>query len=358
LKQKPNEFQLISFKKADFKVNENLKVFVSQCDVIVHLAAMNRHPNPEVIYRTNIKLVEKFITAMTVTASNPHVIFTSSIQEELDNDYGRSKRVCGDLFTDWAKINNGKYTKLLIPNVFGPFGRPFFNSVVATFCYQLTHGEQPKIDVDGGLKLVYVGELVDYIIKCINTKKISNLENKISTIDIPHTKNIKVSDLLKILENFKKKYFEKGIIPNLNDSFTKNLFNTFVCYINHSEWFPFFLKKHTDDRGSFVETIKLNSGGQVSFSTTAPGITRGNHYHTRKAERFAVINGTAMIELRRIGTEEVLKFKLNGEFPSFVDMPIWYTHNITNIGQDELFTIFWINEEYDQNDPDTFFEEV
>ena len=358
LKQKPNEYKLIIFNKTDFKSAENLEKFVSQCDVIVHLAAMNRHPDPEVIYKTNTKLVEKLVSSFEKTQSTPHIIFASSIQEELDNYYGKSKKESGNLFSNWAKNNNGLFTKLLIPNVYGPFGKSFYNSVVATFCHQLTHNEQPKIDVDGNLKLIYVGELVNYIIKNIHIDKTSNFKEKTNTIEIPHTKNIKVSALLKMLECFKREYFEKGIFPDLDDTFTKNLFNTFVCYINHSEWFPFFLKKHTDERGSFVETVKLNSGGQVSFSTTVPGITRGNHYHTRKAERFAVIKGEARIELRRIGTEEVLKFKLDGGFPSFVDMPIWYTHNITNIGQDELITIFWINEEYNKNDPDTFFEEV
>jgi UDP-2-acetamido-2,6-beta-L-arabino-hexul-4-ose reductase len=358
LKQNQNMFQLTPFKKNYFQSDKKLENFVSKCDVIVHFAAMNRHPDPEVIYKTNINLVEKLINAMTYTSSNPHVIFSSSIQEELDNYYGKSKKESGNLFSNWAKNNNGLFTKLLIPNVYGPFGKPFYNSVVATFCHQLTHNEQPKIDVDGNLKLIYVGDLVNYIIKNIHIEKLSNFKEKTNTIEIPHTKNIKVSALLKMLECFKREYFEKGIFPDLDDTFTKNLFNTFVCYINHSEWYPFFLKKHTDERGSFVETVKLNSGGQVSFSTTAPGITRGNHYHTRKAERFAVIKGEARIELRRIGNEEVLKFTLNGESPSFVDMPIWYTHNITNIGQDELFTIFWINEEYDSSDPDTYFEEV
>jgi UDP-2-acetamido-2,6-beta-L-arabino-hexul-4-ose reductase len=122
--------------------------------------------------------------------------------------------------------------------------------------------------------------------------------------------------------------------------------------------YPYMLTKNTDDRGSFIEVIKLGIGGQVSFSTTVPGVTRGNHYHTRKIERFTVIKGKAIIELRRIGTKEVLKFYLDGDSPSYVDMPIWYTHNITNVGEEELYTQFWINEWYNPDDPDTFFEKV
>lgn len=160
------------------------------------------------------------------------------------------------------------------------------------------------------------------------------------------------------MTEYKENYFTKGTIPNLDNPFDKNLFNTFLTYIDHTSFFPFKLKLNTDERGSFVETIKLNSGGQVSFSTTVPGITRGNHFHTRKAERFAVIKGKARIELRRIGTKEVLSFELYGKEPSFVDMPVWYTHNITNIGDEELYTIFWINEHFDANDADTYFEKV
>ena len=115
---------------------------------------------------------------------------------------------------------------------------------------------------------------------------------------------------------------------------------------------------NSDERGSFVETVKLSSGGQVSFSTTRPGVTRGNHFHTRKAERFAVIKGKALIQLRRVGTDKVMSFELDGDEPSYVDMPVWHTHNITNTGNEDLYTIFWINELYDPADPDTFFEQV
>jgi UDP-2-acetamido-2,6-beta-L-arabino-hexul-4-ose reductase len=151
---------------------------------------------------------------------------------------------------------------------------------------------------------------------------------------------------------------EKGNIPSLNNVFERNLFNTFRCFIPLQKHFPVKFIQHKDSRGEFVEVIRLNTGGQVSFSTTLPGVTRGNHFHTRKIERFAVIKGKAMIQLRQIGTDEVLNFELNGQEPAYVDMPIWYTHNIKNIGNEDLYTIFWINECYDPNDPDTWFENV
>ncbi len=361
----------IPFEDDFFKDETKLQTFVSQCDTIIHLAAMNRHGNPQVIYDTNIELVQKLIDACEATDSTPHILFSSSTQETKDNLYGKSKLDGRKLFEEWAEKNEAQFTALIIPNVFGSFGNPYYNSFIATFCHQLTHDEQPHIDVDGEVKLIYVGELVQEFWKLIRgtritqlqrisiDKKISeNLSNPCHLCSIKHTSQIKVSKVLNLLEGYKETYFKKGIIPNLDNEFEKNLFNTFLCYIDHKTFFPFYLTKHSDNRGSFVELVKLNSGGQVSFSTTVPGITRGNHYHTRKAERFAVIKGKAKIELRRIGTEEVLSFELDGKNPGFVDMPIWYTHNITNIGKEELFTIFWINEHYNSEDPDTFYKKV
>ena len=350
-------FLTIPFEDGYFVDEEKLYEWVKHCDVIVHLAAMNRHNDPEVIYKTNIELVEKLIAACEAANAKPHIIFSSSSQEERDNLYGKSKRKGRLLFEDWARRNQTQFTGLIIPNVFGPYGHPYYNSVIATFCHQLTHDEVPKIEIDGEIKLIYVGELVNEFIIQI-TEAPLNLTTSLSPISLSHTSVIKVSELLIILTEMKTNYFEKGEIPALDTPFKRNLFITFLCYIDHKNFFPFILKKNTDNRGSFVETIKLNSGGQISFSTTVPGITRGNHFHIRKAERFAVIKGKALIELRKIGTNDVLSFELDGENPSFVDMPIWFTHNIKNIGNDDLYTIFWINEHFVQEDPDTFFEVV
>ncbi len=358
----PDKFIRIPFEDAFFTDSSKLAEWVSSCDVIVHLAAMNRHHDPEVIYKTNIGLVGQLIAALEHTNSTPFVLFASSTQEERDNLYGKSKREGREMLEKWAVRNDASFTGLVIPNVFGPFGNPYYNSVIATFCHQLTHHETPKIEIDGEVKLIYVGELVEVIMEKIKEKsekiKDKSKKTKVECVYVPHTGTIKVSELMKLLKEIKTNYFEKGEIPALGDPFHRNLFNTFLTYIDHSAFFPFKLKLNTDNRGSFVETVRLNSGGQVSFSTTVPGITRGNHFHTRKAERFAVIKGKARIELRRIGTKEVLSFELDGAKPSFVDMPVWYTHNIKNVGNEELYTIFWINEHFDARDPDTYFEVV
>jgi len=342
----------IGFDKKFFEDEQQLRSFVRQCDVIVHLAAKNRHNDPETLYQTNIKLVKQLVDAMEAEHVTPHIIFSSSTQEERDNVYGKSKKEGRELFQQWAKKNKALFTGLVIPNVFGPFGKPFYNSVIATFSYQLTHNELPKIETDGTLKLIYVGELVAEIWKVITEKKTGE------TYLLPHTAEAKVSEILSLLENYKKEYFENNNLPVIVNRFQLNLFNTFRSYFNHSTHYPVLLTKNTDNRGSFVEIARTSVGGQFSFSNTHPGITRGNHFHTRKIERFAVISGEAVIELRRIGTNEILHFELDGDKPSYVDMPVWYTHNITNTGSEELLTLFWINEFFDPNDPDTFFENV
>ena len=355
LNLKKEKIVTVPFKDSYFDDNNQLIKFVNDCDAIVHLAAMNRHGDPQVIYDTNIKLVKQLISALEETEKSPHILFSSSTQEERDNLYGKSKRDGRLLFVQWANQNKARFTGFVIPNVFGPFGNPYYNSVVATFCHQLTHNEQPEILIDANLQLIYVKELVDLFYKNI----ISTAEKSyVVRYEVQYTSENKVSEILLMLKDFKYLYFDRNCFPELNSIFEVNLFNTFRSYIDHSTRNPVLLDKKTDQRGTFVETVKTSLGGQFSFSTTLPGVTRGNHFHTRKIERFIVIKGKAVIELRRIGTSEILHFELNGEQPSFVDMPVWYTHNITNVGDGELITLFWINEFFNPDHPDTYFENV
>ncbi|WP_324757990.1 polysaccharide biosynthesis C-terminal domain-containing protein [Sphingobacterium thalpophilum] len=346
------EFELIDFDKNFFESEAELDRFVAQCDVIVHLAAMNRHESEQVIYETNVGLVNKLVDSLERTGSKAHVLISSSTQEERDNLYGRSKREGREKLKAWAEKNGGKLTGLLIPNVFGSFGKPFYNSFIATFCYQLTHGETPTIATDGQVGLIYIQELVGFIIEQIR----KGTHTPLCIVEPTATK--KVSEVLELLESYKNLYLERGEIPTLNDSFELNLFNTYRSFMDHRTVYPRKFQLHTDPRGTFVEIIRMGVGGQSSYSTTVPGITRGNHFHTRKIERFAVIKGKARIQLRKMDSDEVIDFYLDGTEPSYVDMPIWYTHNITNVGEEELITMFWINEPYDPADPDTYFLEV
>ncbi|WP_435625420.1 polysaccharide biosynthesis C-terminal domain-containing protein [Flagellimonas sp.] len=351
-------FTLVPFERRFFEDTKALEAFVSSCDTIVHLAAMNRHEDPQVIYDTNVNLVKKLIAACTSTKSTPHIVFSSSSQEERDNLYGQSKKEGKNLLAAWALEEGGRLSSLTVPNVFGPFGKPNYNSVVATFCHKVAHDEEPTILNDAEIGLIYINELVSKFQEAINGALTGKkLNDNAQEIPIKANHFVKVSRLLELLKRYKTDYMGHGIFPNLENDFEKALFNTFRCYVPTSHY-PVKYTKHTDPRGSFVEIARTQTSGQFSFSTTVPGITRGNHFHTRKAERFAVIRGKARIQLRKIGTDEVIDYLLDGDEPAYVDMPIWYTHNITNIGDEELITLFWINEPYDPEDADTYFENL
>lgn len=350
--------EIIAFDNFFFEDAKSLENFVARCNVIVHLAAMNRNVDAQVLYSTNVELVKKLISSCEKMGVAPHIIFSSSSQENLDNPYGKSKKAGKELLGQWAEGNEGRFTSLTIPNVFGPFGKPSYNSVVATFCHKIAHNETPTIINDSEVNLIYINDLVQIIIRAIKgSEKGKEIQKNTSEIKIAPTKTIKVSEILGLLQQYKKDYMENGIFPNLEDTFGKALFNTFRCYVP-PEHYPVKYTEHTDNRGSFVEIARTRTSGQFSYSTTVPGITRGNHFHTRKAERFAVISGKALIRLRKIGTDEVMDYYLDGKEPAYVDMPIWHTHNIKNIGNTELITLFWINEPYDTDDADTYFEEV
>lgn len=347
------EYSLVPFERSWFDEPHNMDTWVQSCDAIVHLAGMNRHPDAKVIYQTNIALAEKLTAALTRTGARPHLLFSSSTQELQDNLYGQSKLAARTQLQSWAEANNALFTGLLIPNVFGPFGRPFYNSGIATFCYQLTHGQEPVVVQDAPLKLIYVSDLAGEILFCIQNKR------EAAAYVVPHRYEANVSAILNTLQEFKDTYFLNGEIPNLQDPFRLQLFNTFRSYIELKDYFPRPYTQHTDNRGSFVELIRLHDHGQVSFSTTLPGITRGNHFHTRKVERFAVIQGKARISMRKYGTDETCHFDIDaGQNPAYVDMPVWYTHNITNTGSENLVTVFWINEFFNPGDADTYLETV
>jgi UDP-2-acetamido-2,6-beta-L-arabino-hexul-4-ose reductase len=346
------QVELVTIEDNYFDQEKNLRNCVRKCNVILHFAAVNRHQDEQYLFDTNVFLVKKLLAAIQEEKGRPHLFLSSSIQEDRDNPYGRSKKTGRELMSIWAKEIGAKFTGLVIPNVFGPFGLPFYNSVIATFSYQLTHHENPAILQDDEVKLIYVDELARTIWKLILE------ENNDALFEIQPTAICKVSELLEKLMTFKSEYFEKGIIPFIHENFDRNLFNTFRSFIDYQDYYPFSLEQHHDDRGFFAELVKSSIPGQFSYSLTKPGITRGNHFHTRKIERFIVIAGKAKINLRRMGTGKLLSFDIDGLSPSFVDIPVWHTHNIINTGTEDLITLFWVNEFFNPDDPDTYFEIV
>ena len=345
--------KLVEFEKNFFNDEAKLCSFVKKCDIIVHLAAKNRCKSGKKLYEINIDLVKKLVSALIKTNSKPHIIFSSSSQESLGNYYGESKKDGTKIFEEWSLNYFGKFTNLIIPNVFGPFGKPNYNSVVSTFCHNLINKRPSKIIIDNKVDFIFINDLIKEIIEIINNKN----TNK-GIVKIPKNFTLKISSLLDKLKKLHYSYYKLSMIPNITDSNELNLFITLFSYINHEKYFPKLYTLNNDNRGSFVELVRLSSGGQISYSTTLSKIMRGNHFHTRKIERFSVIKGNAKINLRKIGTNKLITFYLDGSKPSYIDIPIWHTHNIQNIGKEELVTIFWINEIYNNEDSDTFIEEV
>ena len=242
---------------------------------------------------------------------------------------GRLKKTVSDTFSSWAKRSGNCFINLIIPHVFGEYGRPNYNSCVSTFCHQLTREEKPEVNPDGRLELIHVQDLVEKMIELYREN--FNGEFRI----LGH--EITVPELADKLEAFVETYLRGFQLPDLTDGFERRLFNTFRSSINHDQRNQH-VPLHSDNRGWLVETVKANSGGQCFVSSTQSGITRGNHFHRFKVERFFVLQGKARIKLRRLFTNEVITYDVEGGTPVYVDMPTLYTHSITNIGEEELIT--------------------
>jgi len=345
------KYRIIDFKKSFFDNNSLLDDFVKKSDVIVHLSGVNRHDNQEFIYRSNIEMTNKIISSFERTHFKGKLVFSSSIQENLSSSFGKSKKKSRLLFQSWCSKNGVSFHGLIIPNVFGPFCKPNYNSFISTFSHNLIYDKKSKILVDNNVPLIYIDNLIFKILKLLKSKTKSKKINIIQDIDI------KVSQVFTKLKNFRLEYIINKKIPKLESKFELNLFNTFRSYFNYN-LYPLIYANNIDERGNFVELIREKSGGQFSYSITKPQKTRGNHFHTRKIERFSVLKGKALIEFRKYGSKKKYSFELDGETPSFVDMPVWFTHNIKNIGDSDLITSFWISEHYNANDSDTYYKNV
>lgn len=347
-----NVKNLILIKKDDFHNQNELKKKLLGCDVVIHLAGVNRHEDPAFIYRENVRLTEVIIRSLSVKTQT--ILFSSSIQQDLKNPFGESKLRCASLFSEWAKANDKNFVNLKIPNIFGPFGRPNYNSFIATFCNNLIKNKKINIHNDNNIRLLYIDDLIKEISSCIESSDYNNSEIK----NFDQTVTASTVEVYELLKSQWDQYNGNNTIPNITSKFELDLFNTLRSFIPSELSPPKKLVKHIDQRGFFSEIIKTEGGGQFSVSTTVPGITRGNHFHTRKIERFIVIQGKALVALRKIDSNEKFSFVLKGSDLNYIDIPIWYTHNIQNIGDEPLVTLFWINERYNPNDTDTYFMEV
>ena len=323
-----------------------LQLAIADSDVVFHFAGQNRGPEAEVA-AANVEIASQLVDALSVTRSSAHVLYSNSTHSLGDSSYGKSKRAVACQLRRWESSSSGKFTDVLLPHVFGECGKPFYNSAVSTFCHQLATGDQPKIDRDGQVELLHATAATKIFFDGISDPKNSLRPSGVV---------MRVSELLSRLQSIDSRYRE-GVVPELSDDLTRRLFNTYRSYIPHDDR-PRTLQLHSDDRGGLFEAIRSDGRGQVFLSTTHPGITRGNHFHLRKVERFLVIQGTAKIRLRHVLDDSVHTFDVSGTKPKAIDIPTMHTHNITNVGDDELLTLFWAHEHFDPTNSDTYYLEV
>lgn len=325
-----------------------LDSFVRDLDGVAHFAGMNRG-NEAALEAANVSLASELITAFKRTGARPSLVFANSTHVERETGYGRGKRAVAERLGEWATGAGTRFANFVLPNVFGEFGRPFYNSVVATFCHQLANGYTPEIQVDADLELLHAQIVASCCAKALMLGESGTIR--------PAGETLKVSELLDRLRHMHDRYVVARVIPDLSNTMELRLFNTLRSYLYPSHY-PVTLDLRSDARGSLFEAVKAMQGGQIFLSTSRPGITRGNHYHLRKVERFLVVSGNANIRIRKLFSGDLKTFLVSGRAPCYVDMPAFHTHSITNIGTDELLTLFWSNEIFDPADTDTFTEAV
>lgn len=320
---------------------------LSGAERLVHIAGVNRGTDEEVA-EGNLLFARQLEQALnTLGSAGPaEVVYANSVQQGNGSVYGRAKADAGSILRGAADRNGSVFTDIVLPNLFGEHGVPFYNSVVATFCHLVAAGESPTVQDDKVLTLLHAQDAAELLLG-------------IRVQEDQHLAEVKcsVSELLERIQAISATY-ATGTIPSLVNNFERNLFNTYRSFLTGDQ-LPRPLVLKTDARGSFVELIRSQGGeGQSSFSTTKPGITRGQHYHRHKIERFVVMAGSGEIAMRRMFTDEVVRYAVSGEQPVAVDMPTMWSHKITNVGPDELYTAFWVNEIFDPAAPDTVPEEV
>ena len=335
---------LIRCDRAGFNDDTFLADAISKSDVVVHLAGMNRGDEEEIV-AANIGMADRLIAFCRQAQATPQVIYSSSTHADGPTRYGYSKRTAGEHFEAWATETEAKFCNLVLPHVFGELGKPFYNSVVSTFASQIVNGESPTVTGDGDLNLLHSHE----VSKIIWDK----VETGFSGTYRPQGQAIKVSQLLERLQSLWARY-QGGMMPNFDDLFDVRLFNVMRSYLDHEQR-RIDLTLHEDNRGDLFEAVRADGRGQVFVSTTKPGITRGNHFHLKKVERFLVFSGKAKIRLRKVLTDEIFTYEVSGDQLQAIDIPTLHTHNITNVGDEPLLTLFWTNEHYDPADSDTFF---
>lgn len=328
-------------------------LYCKEADFVFHLAGVNRPKEQDEFMEGNFRFTAYLLDTLKKYQNNCPVMISSSIQAEEDNSYGESKKAAEELLLAYGKEKGSKVLVYRFPNIFGKWSKPNYNSAVATFCHNIAHNLPIKVnDPNVVMRLVYIDDVVNELINALEGK-----ENKIGSFcEVPLVHSIKLGEIVDLIYSFKKSREDRSV-PNMSDVFVKKLYSTYLSYLPEDQ-FSYGLKMNVDQRGSFTEFIKTSDRGQVSVNILKPGITKGNHWHHTKNEKFLVVSGRGVIRFRRIDSDQALEYFVSGEKMEAVDIPTGYTHNIENLGNADMVTIMWANEPFDPEKPDTYNLEV
>lgn len=330
-----------------------LDEYTKDCDFVCHLAGVNRTSNDDDFMNTNFGFTSVLLESLKKNGNKAPILITSSTHASGDTLYGKSKRAGEELLFNYGVQNDVKVLVYRLTNVFGKWCRPNYNSAVATFCHNIAHGLDITVnDPDVTMNLVYIDDVVSEFINaiCSNESK----DGEYCYISTVHT--VKLGKIAELLYSFKQTR-ENLSVPKLDDEFEKKLYSTYLSYLPEKN-FSYPLKMNVDDRGSFTEILRTCDCGQFSVNISKPGITKGNHWHHTKNEKFVVVSGKGLIQFRKIGDDKIIEYYVSGEKIEVVDIPVGYTHNIINLGDTDLVTFMWCNECFNPDKPDTYFEEV
>lgn len=333
---------------------EQLAQFAKECEFVFHLAGVNRPQRTEEFMEGNYGFTTKLLEILQKNGNRSPILMSSSIQAKLDNDYGKSKKAGEDYILDYGSKNSIATYVFRLPNVYGKWCRPNYNSAIATFCNNIARGLEIKVnDRSTLLTVVYIDDVVNAFIDA--TEGIVARDDdgycKVSIED-----KITLGEIVDTLYSFKDSRKTLSV-ANMNRGVIKKLYSTYLSYLPEDE-FAYDLKMNADARGSFTEFLRTDGQGQVSINISKPHIVKGNHWHHTKNEKFLVVKGTGVIRFRKIGTDNVIEYPVSGDKLQVVDIPCGYTHNIENVGDDDMVTVMWANEPFDKDHPDTFYEEV
>lgn len=352
------EYDRESEKDDSFSVLES---YCKECNIVVHLAGINRPKQEDEFVKGNFCLLETLLNLLKKHNNTCPVILSSSIQAELDNPYGKSKLLAEQLLKDYAKQNQAKIKIYRFTNIFGKWSKPNYNSVVATFCHNIANNLPIQINnKESQINLTYIDDVVDDIIwniDCLLNNKSIDIEN-----NLPYY-SVSVGELAEKIYSFSL-INQNLVLPDMNDDFTKKLYATFLSYKPANQLLSS-LKTNEDERGSFTEIFKRLQGGQIAINVSKPNFVKGEHWHNTKIEKFIVIKGEALVQTRKVGLDAtnkaypITEYKLSEKKIEVLDIIPGYTHNITNLSdKEDLIFLIWANEEFNQQRPDTYYEKV